>query len=46
VFKSSLDDFKKAVAAAGLTERVHYLAHGETYQFDVPAGGRAHHRPA
>jgi L-ascorbate metabolism protein UlaG (beta-lactamase superfamily) len=46
MFKSSLDDFKKAVAAAGLTERVHYLAHGETYQFDVPAGGRAHHQPA
>lgn len=46
VFKSSLDDFKKAVAAAGLTDRVHYLAHGQTYEFEVPGLGRAHHRPA
>lgn len=37
VFKSPLDDFKQAVTAAGLQERVRYLAHGETYHFQVPA---------
>jgi L-ascorbate metabolism protein UlaG (beta-lactamase superfamily) len=36
VFKSSLDDFKRAVAAAGLEERVKYLNHGDTYTFGVP----------
>ncbi len=36
VFKSPLEDFKKAVEAAELQERVHYLSHGETYDFDVP----------
>jgi L-ascorbate metabolism protein UlaG (beta-lactamase superfamily) len=35
VFKSPLDDFKKAVAEAGLEDRVRYLAHGETYEFEV-----------
>ncbi len=35
VFKSPLDDFKKAVEAAGLSDRVHYLSHGETYEFRV-----------
>ncbi len=35
VFKSPLDDFKKAVAVAGLEDRVRYLAHGETYEFEV-----------
>ncbi|MGH9942358.1 MAG: MBL fold metallo-hydrolase [Pyrinomonadaceae bacterium] len=37
VFKSPLEDFKQAVAAAGLQERVHYLSHGESYNFHVPA---------
>lgn len=37
VFKSPLDDFKRAVDAAGLTDQVVYLSHGETYSFDVPA---------
>jgi L-ascorbate metabolism protein UlaG (beta-lactamase superfamily) len=37
VFKSPLEDFKKAVEAAGFTERVKYLSHGETYEFEVPA---------
>ena len=37
VFKSPLDDFKRAVAEAGLEERVHYLSHGDTYEFEVPA---------
>ena len=36
VFKSPLEDFKRAVAEAGLEERVHYLAHGDTYEFEVP----------
>ncbi|HVF02601.1 MAG TPA: MBL fold metallo-hydrolase [Rubrobacteraceae bacterium] len=36
VFKSPLEDFKRAVAQAGLEDRVRYLAHGETYQFEVP----------
>ena len=38
VFKSPLEDFQRAVEAAGLQDRVHYLRHGETYAFDVPAG--------
>lgn len=37
VFKSPLEDFKKAVEAAGFTERVRYLSRGETYNFEVPA---------
>ena len=40
VFKSPLEDFKKAITEAGLEERVRYLAHGETYEFEVPGGGR------
>jgi L-ascorbate metabolism protein UlaG (beta-lactamase superfamily) len=38
VFKSPLEDFKKAVAAAGLESRVRYLSHGETYEFQIPEG--------
>ena len=37
VFKSPLEDFKRAVEAAGLSERIKYLNHGETYNFEVPA---------
>jgi L-ascorbate metabolism protein UlaG (beta-lactamase superfamily) len=37
VFKSRLEDFKRAVAEAGLEGRVHYLEHGDTYEFEVPA---------
>ncbi len=37
VFKSPLEDFKKAVEAAGFAGRVKYLSHGETYNFEVPA---------
>ena len=40
VFKSSLDDFKRAVAEAGLDERVKYLNHGDTYTFEVPEDRR------
>ena len=35
VFKSPLEDFRKAIDAAGLGDRVHYLAHGDTYDFTV-----------
>ncbi len=38
VFKSPLEDFKKRVKAAGLELRVHYLSHGETFNFTVPPG--------
>ncbi|HKG22758.1 MAG TPA: MBL fold metallo-hydrolase [Blastocatellia bacterium] len=37
VFKSPLEDFKKAVEAAGFGDRVRYLSHGETYNFELPA---------
>lgn len=36
VFKSPLEDFKKAITQGGLEDRVRYLAHGETYEFEVP----------
>jgi L-ascorbate metabolism protein UlaG (beta-lactamase superfamily) len=35
-FESPLEDFKKAVNEAGLEDRVHYLAHGDTYEFEIP----------
>jgi L-ascorbate metabolism protein UlaG (beta-lactamase superfamily) len=37
VFKSPLEDFKKAAEAAGLSDKIVYLAHGETYDFEIPA---------
>ncbi len=40
-FESPLEDFKRAVTGAGLDNRVHYLAHGETYEFEVPGTGQA-----
>jgi L-ascorbate metabolism protein UlaG (beta-lactamase superfamily) len=33
VFKSPLDDFKRAVERAGLGDRVRYLMRGDTYRF-------------
>jgi L-ascorbate metabolism protein UlaG (beta-lactamase superfamily) len=36
VFKSPLEDFRRAVVEAGLEDRVHYLSHGDTYGFEVP----------
>lgn len=36
VFKSPLEDFKQAVNATGLQNRVHYVNHGDTYTFNVP----------
>lgn len=35
VFKSPLEEFKRAVAEAGFEDRVRYLSHGETYDFEV-----------
>jgi L-ascorbate metabolism protein UlaG (beta-lactamase superfamily) len=35
VFKSPLSEFRQAVEAAGLTNQVHYLSHGETYTFTI-----------
>jgi L-ascorbate metabolism protein UlaG (beta-lactamase superfamily) len=35
VFKSPLEDFKRAVVEAGLEDRVRYLSHGDTYEFEV-----------
>jgi L-ascorbate metabolism protein UlaG (beta-lactamase superfamily) len=40
VFKSPLEDFKRAVEEAGLSEKIIYLSHGETYNFEVPASRR------
>jgi L-ascorbate metabolism protein UlaG (beta-lactamase superfamily) len=37
VMKSPLEDFKQAVAQAGLEDRVRYLNHGDTYEFEVLA---------
>jgi L-ascorbate metabolism protein UlaG (beta-lactamase superfamily) len=37
VFKSPLSEFQHEVTAAGWEDRVRYLQHGETYNFEVPA---------
>jgi L-ascorbate metabolism protein UlaG (beta-lactamase superfamily) len=37
VFKSPLEDFKRTAEEAGLSDKIVYLAHGETYDFKVPA---------
>ncbi len=37
VFKSPLEDFKRAAEEAGLSEKIVYLVHGETYNFEIPA---------
>lgn len=42
VFRSPLDEFRQAVRAAGLEDRVHYLARGDTY----PLTGRAPSPPS
>ena len=34
-FQSPLSDFQNEVKAAGLQDRIHYLKHGETYEFHV-----------
>jgi L-ascorbate metabolism protein UlaG (beta-lactamase superfamily) len=38
-FKSSLEDFKRAVEASEFRDRVRYLVHGETHEFEVPPSG-------
>jgi L-ascorbate metabolism protein UlaG (beta-lactamase superfamily) len=40
VFKSPLEDFKRAAEEAGLSERMVYLSHGDSYQFEVGRAGR------
>ena len=40
VFQSPLPEFREAVAAAGLEDRVACLNHGDTYTFEVPASRR------
>ena len=40
VFKSPLEDFKRAATEAGLSDKIVYLAHGETYNFDIPESRR------
>jgi len=37
VFKSPLEDFKRAAQAAGLADKIVYLNHGETYNFEISA---------
>ena len=44
VFTSPLSDFREAVHTAGLDERVRYLSHGDSYEFQVSGGRLA--RPA
>lgn len=46
VFKWPLDDFKRAVEEAGLSDRVIYLNHGETWEFEAPRGRHAGARVA
>ena len=40
VFKSPLEDFKRAIERAGLSDRVHYISHGEEYRFRALGSGR------
>lgn len=37
VFKSPLEDFKTVADKAGMTEKMIYLSHGDTYEFQVLA---------
>ena len=36
VFKSSLEEFQSEVRNAGLEDKMHYIRHGETYNFEIP----------
>lgn len=40
-FKSPLTDFQRTVEGTKLRSRVHYLSHGDTYTFHVPAERRS-----
>jgi L-ascorbate metabolism protein UlaG (beta-lactamase superfamily) len=35
VFKSSLEEFQAEVRNAGVEDKVHYMHHGETYNFQI-----------
>jgi L-ascorbate metabolism protein UlaG (beta-lactamase superfamily) len=35
VFKSSLEEFQAEVRKAGVEDKVHYMRHGETYNFQI-----------
>lgn len=37
VFKSTIEDFRTEVKNAGLEDKVQYIRHGETYNFQIPA---------
>ena len=39
VFKDPLEEFQRAVDAAGWQDRVHYLHHGEVYTFASALAG-------
>jgi L-ascorbate metabolism protein UlaG (beta-lactamase superfamily) len=39
VFKSPLEDFKRAAEKAGLSDRLIYLSHGESYNFRARSRG-------
>jgi L-ascorbate metabolism protein UlaG (beta-lactamase superfamily) len=45
VFKSPLDDFRRAVERAGLEDKVAYLAHGDVYEFRARSVGRTRATP-
>jgi L-ascorbate metabolism protein UlaG (beta-lactamase superfamily) len=42
VFKSKLKDFQIQIRKAGLEDRIHYLMHGETYDFEVGTDNDSH----
>lgn len=41
VFKSPLEDFKRSAEEAGLSDKIVYLSHGETYDFTARKGATA-----
>jgi L-ascorbate metabolism protein UlaG (beta-lactamase superfamily) len=44
VFKSPLEDFQRAAEEAGLSEKIVYLSHGDTYNFELSATKRSQGR--
>ena len=46
VFKSPLEDFKQAATAAGLGDKMFYLAHGDSYDFEIANNQKVEHSPA
>ena len=38
VFKSPLEDFQRAIERAGMSDRMVYLKHGDSYEFRAPRG--------